>query len=736
MNSKLLNCHWSWATVICLLGLAVQSANGQSQNVYFVGKTQAFTQSDSSGAIADTSAPFQFSATAYNPAMLLVLPSGSTRSMTYSANNQDYEINQNFTTKIALDAAWPNGTYKMTGSGAPPTSFNLTPDSYPASAPQVTGGTWNNGLLVVNPGQAVTINLSTFTGYATSGVAGHMSVEVGSAFGGNTIVKNDIATQSVFGLTGTTTPLTAISIPAAALTSGQLYQGHVSWDTLTTLDVPNTAVALFEKQLNFYIAAQTPGTFTQLPVITSQPTNQSGIVGGNATFTLGVTVNGSGNTGNLVTDWYFNGGNINVDGTKYSWPNNTFGLIVNNLTAADAGSYSVRLGNAGGFVTSSSATLTIAAAAAPSITSQPVSQTISSGSTVVFSVAATGVPTPIYQWRNGSNNISGATSATLVLSGPTGATAALAGNYSCWATNSLGTAASNTAALTVITTNNPGRLINLSVLTDISAAVPSFTVGTVIGPSGVSGTKALVVRAAGPSLGALGVPGTIGDPQLTLFNSNSVSIAVNNDWGGGATLLNAMASVGAFAFTGPSSLDAATYQPSLAPGGYTVIASGNNGSVGTAIAEIYDATPAGTFTPSSPRLINVSVNKPISAGGYLTLGFTIGGSTARTVLIRVIGPGLTIFGYPTSSVLGDPQLTLYDRNSQVIATNDDWGADSQLSTAGSRVGAFSIGNTATKDSMLLITLPVPPPEGAGYSVKATGNANTSGQAIVEVYEVP
>src|ERR1017187_6423500 len=109
MNSKLLNCHWSWATVICLLGLAVQSANGQSQNVYFVGKTQAFTQSDSSGAIADTSAPFQFSATAYNPAMLLVLPSGSTRSMTYSANNQDYEINQNFTTKIALDAAWPNG---------------------------------------------------------------------------------------------------------------------------------------------------------------------------------------------------------------------------------------------------------------------------------------------------------------------------------------------------------------------------------------------------------------------------------------------------------------------------------------------------------------------------------------------------------------------------------------------------------------------------------------------------
>ena len=38
--------------------------------------------------------------------------------------------------------------------------------------------------------------------------------------------------------------------------------------------------------------------------------------------------------------------------------------------------------------------------------------------------------------------------------------------------------------------------------------------------------------------------------------------------------------------------------------------------------------------------------------------------------------------------------------------------------------------------MLLITLPVPPPQGAGYTVKATGNGGASGYAIVEVYEVP
>jgi len=38
--------------------------------------------------------------------------------------------------------------------------------------------------------------------------------------------------------------------------------------------------------------------------------------------------------------------------------------------------------------------------------------------------------------------------------------------------------------------------------------------------------------------------------------------------------------------------------------------------------------------------------------------------------------------------------------------------------------------------MLLVTLPVPPPQGAGYTARATGNGGTSGYVIVEVYEVP
>ena len=134
---------------------------------------------------------------------------------------------------------------------------------------------------------------------------------------------------------------------------------------------------------------------------------------------------------------------------------------------------------------------------------------------------------------------------------------------------------------------------------------------------------------------------------------------------GRSFLANAMASVGAFAFASPTSSDAAVFQQNLAPGGYTVVASGVSGSTGTAIAEIYDAIAAGTFTATSPRLINVSVLKPIVSGGSLTLGFTIGGSTAKTVLIRAIGPGLAAVGV-TSGTLGDPQLTLFNSGSVAV----------------------------------------------------------------------
>jgi len=84
----------------------------------------------------------------------------------------------------------------------------------------------------------------------------------------------------------------------------------------------------------------------------------------------------------------------------------------------------------------------------PTITSQPTSATVSAGSNVSFSIQANGNPAPTYQWYKNSTAISGATSATYTMNN---VQTANNGSYYCIASNSQGTATSNTASLTVNT---------------------------------------------------------------------------------------------------------------------------------------------------------------------------------------------------------------------------------------------------------------------------------------------
>jgi kumamolisin len=86
------------------------------------------------------------------------------------------------------------------------------------------------------------------------------------------------------------------------------------------------------------------------------------------------------------------------------------------------------------------------AAILPQITTQPQSQTVTAGASVSFTVAATGVPTPTYQWNFNGAAIGGATSSTYSLSS---VQTANAGNYTVTVTNSAGSVTSNTATLTV-----------------------------------------------------------------------------------------------------------------------------------------------------------------------------------------------------------------------------------------------------------------------------------------------
>jgi hypothetical protein len=90
--------------------------------------------------------------------------------------------------------------------------------------------------------------------------------------------------------------------------------------------------------------------------------------------------------------------------------------------------------------------------AAPAITMQPQSQTVTAGTNVMFSVTATGKPAPTCQWFFNGAPIGGATSATLSL---TNVQSANAGSYTVALTNSTSTVTSNTATLTVNPVSTP-----------------------------------------------------------------------------------------------------------------------------------------------------------------------------------------------------------------------------------------------------------------------------------------
>lgn len=270
------------------------------------------------------------------------------------------------------------------------------------------------------------------------------------------------------------------------------------------------------------------------------------------------------------------------------------------------------------------------------------------------------------------------------------------------------------------------RLVNLSVLTNIAVAGDNFTMGYVVGGAGTNGTKPVLIRAAGPTLGAapFSLPGTLSDPKLEVF-AGTTKTSENDNWGGTAALTTAFSSVGAFGYTGGASLDSAIVS-TVSPGDNSVRVSANGSGTGTVIAELYDSVPSSNITATTPRLVNVSVLKNLGTG--LTVGFVIDGTGAKKVLIRAVGPTLGTAPFNIIGVVADPQLTLFAQQN-AVSSNDNWGGTAELTAAFAQVGAFPLPSTS-RDAALLATL-----QPGNYTVQVRGVGPT-GIAIVEVYEVP
>ena len=178
------------------------------------------------------------------------------------------------------------------------------------------------------------------------------------------------------------------------------------------------------------------------PSITNQPGSQTKCQGQSASFAVGAT-----GTAPLTYQWRKN--NSNISGATAS------NLALNNVQSSDAANYSVVVYNVNNGQTcstiSSSATLTVSLP--PSITTQPISQTLCKDSTATFTVVASGTGLS-YQWRKNGNNVSGATTTTLTLNHITSSDAA---TYSVVVNNNNNcSATSSGATLNVLTVDTDG----------------------------------------------------------------------------------------------------------------------------------------------------------------------------------------------------------------------------------------------------------------------------------------
>jgi len=229
-----------------------------------------------------------------------------------------------------------------------------------------------------------------------------------------------------------------------------------------------------------------------------------------------------------------------------------------------------------------------------------------------------------------------------------------------------------------------------------------------------SDAKKVILRGLGPSLAGAGVAGYLPDPFLELHDQTG-TIAADEDWKD--TQESEIEASG----IAPADDKEAAIVATLSPGAYTVILRQSNGGAGIGLVEAYDLDQAANST-----MANISTRGFVDTGDNVMIGGFISGSSLNgggTVLVRAIGPSLADSGL--SSAVQDPTLELHDSNGAVLEANDNW-----MDTQATEIMATGLAPTDERESAVLTEL-----AGSAYTVIVRGANNTTGVALVEVYNL-
>jgi hypothetical protein len=81
-----------------------------------------------------------------------------------------------------------------------------------------------------------------------------------------------------------------------------------------------------------------------------------------------------------------------------------------------------------------------------------------------------------------------------------------------------------------------------------------------------------------------------------------------------------------------------------------------------------------------------------------------------------------------ADAMSDPTVTVYNKDQQVIATNDDWTSNSTADQA--RLQSTDLDPSSPKESALVLSLPA-----GAYTAVVRGVADGTGNCLVEIYDV-
>jgi hypothetical protein len=298
-----------------------------------------------------------------------------------------------------------------------------------------------------------------------------------------------------------------VNIPGA--TGGSLEKSNVQYSDAGNYDAVATNSVGRATSLTMTLTVLPPNA-----TITSQPRALSVNEGDSPTFRVVAT-------GPRLTYQWMKDGVALAGATRAD-------LTLPAVNTGAAGSYSVVVTAPGNVVESTPARLTVQPPATR-ITIPPAAAHVRPGETITLEVSATGRDL-LYQWKKDGRELAGATDRRLTLAE---ATSRDMGFYSVVVSGVRGAEGSTVAIVTVAAAGG-SRLVNASTRAYVPAG-GTLTPGFVLRGYG---TKEILLRAVGPTLGTMGVTTPLSDPRLELIAAGTTQItASNEDWGGGIAFL-------------------------------------------------------------------------------------------------------------------------------------------------------------------------------------------------------